>query len=78
MKVAVSIPDDIFAQADLIAARLKTTRSALYGRALKAYLQNITADQTCDALNAVIDAVGAQDATFSQVAARRRLLEAEW
>ena len=78
MKVAVSIPDDIFAQADRIAALQNSTRSALYGRALKAYLQNLTADNTCEALNAVVDALGVQDGAFAKAAARRSLLDAEW
>ena len=78
MKVAVSIPDDVFAEADRMATQLKTTRSALYGRALKAYLQRMTADQTREALDAVVDAVGSQNLDFSQAAARRRLFETEW
>lgn len=78
MKVAISIPDDVFAEADRMAAQLKTTRSALYGQALKAFLQNIDGDLTCDALNDVIDAVGPPNVTFAQTAAQRRLLQAEW
>ena len=34
MKVAVSIPDPIFAEAETLAKRFKTSRSKLYGRAL--------------------------------------------
>lgn len=78
MKVAISIPDDVFAEADQMAAILKTTRSALYGRALKAYLQNLSTDQTCEALNRVVDAIGFQDRSFTQAAGRRMLFDAEW
>ena len=78
MKVAVSIPDDVFAEADRVAEELGATRSALYSRALKAYLQTVTREGTTEALNAVVDAVGTADLAFSQTAARRRLLQTEW
>jgi len=38
MKVAVSIPDDIYSDADRTAARLGLNRSQLYARALRRYL----------------------------------------
>jgi len=38
MKTAISIPDDIFAQADALARVLKTSRSDLYTRAVREYV----------------------------------------
>lgn len=78
MKVAVSIPDDVFARADLMAEELGTTRSGLYGRALKAFLQSMDRDLTSEALDAVVDEVGAGDPGFVRQAARRRLAQTEW
>lgn len=78
MKVAVSIPDDVFARADRMAEELGTTRSGLYGRALKAFLQGMERDRTSEALDAVVDAVGAGDTGFVRQAARRRLAQTEW
>ena len=78
MKVAVSIPDDVFARADRMAEELGTTRSGLYGRALKAFLQSMERDRTSEALDAVVDAVGAGDPGFVRQAARQRLAQTEW
>ena len=77
MKVAVSIPDDVFAEADRMAERLGSTRSALYSWALKAYLEK-AGGGTTEALDAVVDAVGSTDQKFSHIAATRRLLKTEW
>ena len=78
MKVAVSIPDDVFARADRMAQELGTTRSGLYGRALKAFLQSMEIDRTCEALDAVFDAVGDENPGFVRQAARQRLARTEW
>jgi metal-responsive CopG/Arc/MetJ family transcriptional regulator len=38
MKTAISIPDDVFQQAEQVAKRLKMSRSELYVNAVKAFL----------------------------------------
>lgn len=43
MKTAISIPDDLFADADRAANKLHVSRSELYRRALQAYLQQLPA-----------------------------------
>lgn len=45
MKTAVSIPDPVFAAADDAARRLGISRSELYARALKRYLQDEPGDE---------------------------------
>jgi hypothetical protein len=40
MKVAVSIPGPVFADAERLAKRLKASRSEVYARALKAFVAN--------------------------------------
>jgi len=39
MKTAVSLPDDLFRQAEAIARRLRVSRSALYARAIADFLE---------------------------------------
>ena len=39
MKTAVSMPDELFLRADATARRLKLSRSALYAKAVSAYLE---------------------------------------
>lgn len=51
MKTAVSIPDDIFIEAERLTQRLKTSRSQLYADALRAYLARHDSDAVTDALN---------------------------
>jgi metal-responsive CopG/Arc/MetJ family transcriptional regulator len=38
MKTAISIPDDVFAEAERLARRLKKSRSELYSRAIREYI----------------------------------------
>ena len=53
MKVAVSIPDDVFRQADAAARRRKWPRSKLYAEAIKAFVAASDQDSVTDRLNAV-------------------------
>lgn len=53
MKTAISLPDDLFRQADDLAKRLGIPRSQLYARALAEYLDAHGSAQVTDALNAV-------------------------
>lgn len=79
MKVAVSIPDRIFEEAEEIARRLGTSRSEVYARALDAFAALHAPDRVTAALDAAVEAAGggAGDG-FSQEAARRALGRAEW
>jgi predicted transcriptional regulator len=54
MKTAVSIPDDLFHQADKLAADLALSRSALYARALKELVQRLKGEAVTAALNAAL------------------------
>ena len=77
MKAAVSIPDDVFAEADRLAKQLKTSRSQLYSRALREFLARHAPDQVTDAMNRVCDDVASSD-DFAQRAARRVVRKIEW
>lgn len=78
MKTAVSIPDPIFAEAELLARRLKTSRSEIYARALRAFIGNHAPDRVTRSMNEVVDAIGAAPDAFADRAARRVLAQVEW
>ncbi len=79
MKTAVSIPDEIFEEAERLAGRLKTSRSELYRRALEEYVSRHAPDPVTAALDATCANVGegAPD-ELTHVASRRTLERSEW
>lgn len=79
MKTAVSVPDEIFQQAEKLAKRLRTSRSQLYSSALREYLARHTDDDITAAINAVCDEVGETACDpFVAAAARATLRRVEW
>ncbi|MEO6191687.1 MAG: hypothetical protein ABIS20_01640 [Thermoanaerobaculia bacterium] len=78
MKTAVSIPDDIFEEAERLAAELQTSRSQLYSRALKEFVVRHAPDRLTEAMNRVVDDLGAEVDEFSRRAARRVLEPVDW
>ena len=59
VKVAVSIPDEVFEAAEELAARLRCSRSSLYARAL----QWLLADAERSEITAQLDAVYAEESS---------------
>ncbi|MEC4986593.1 MAG: hypothetical protein SAJ37_20545 [Oscillatoria sp. PMC 1068.18] len=53
MKTAISIPDSVFEEAETLAKQLGISRSELYTKALKTYLQKNNRKQILDTLNQV-------------------------
>jgi metal-responsive CopG/Arc/MetJ family transcriptional regulator len=78
MKTAVSIPDEVFKEADRLAKDLKTSRSDLYSRALKEFLARHAPDNVTEAINRTVAAVGETSDPFVTRAARRALESSEW
>ena len=79
MKTAVSIPDDVFLQAERTAKRLKKSRSQLYAEALAEYLaKREPATVTSDIDAALSRMPEAEDDAFVRAAARKALGESEW
>ena len=78
MKVAVSIPDSVFAEAERLARRMNTSRSEIYARALAAFVGDHAPDRVTQAINEVVDAVGTEPDAFTRAAARRALERTEW
>ncbi|MFA5844919.1 MAG: hypothetical protein WC971_08850 [Coriobacteriia bacterium] len=78
MKTAISIPDDVFADADELARALKQSRSKLYSRAVREYV----ARHSADSVTAALDSIYAEDPPagdgFGMAAARWALERSEW
>ena len=78
MKTAISIPDDVFEEAERLAIELQTSRSQLYSRALQEFVARHAPDRLAEAMNRVVDAVGSEVDEFSQRASRGVLEQVEW
>ena len=78
MKTAISIPDDVFEEAERLVTALQTSRSQLYSRALREFVAKHAPDRLTEAMNRVVDEVGPEIDEFSQRAAYRALERVEW
>lgn len=58
MKVAISVPDPLFRQAESVARRLGIPRSQLYARALELFLRQQRRPDVTERLDAVYGAPG--------------------
>ncbi|MBI2898164.1 MAG: ribbon-helix-helix protein, CopG family [Deltaproteobacteria bacterium] len=66
MKTAVSLPDDLFADADACARRLKLSRSGLLAAALREYLaRHGPTSGATDAWNRALAEAGREDALLT-------------
>ena len=79
MKTAVSIPDDVFQQAERLAQRTKRSRSRIFSDALREYLARHSPDEITEALNRACAQLGTQDEDQFAISAGRSILErSEW
>jgi metal-responsive CopG/Arc/MetJ family transcriptional regulator len=79
MKTAISVPDDLFAQAEQLIRRSKRSRSEVYSAALREYVARHDADQVTEALDAVVELVDQEsERPFTEAAAWRVLATTEW
>ena len=80
MKTAVSVPDDIFHQADRLARAAGKSRSEVYTAALRDYVARHTPDAITEAVNRVVDELGEAGTadSFTRDAGRRSLRSVEW
>jgi metal-responsive CopG/Arc/MetJ family transcriptional regulator len=77
MKTAISIPDDVFDEAEALARSTRQSRSQLYSRAVREYVARHSSDSVTAALDAVCSAEGT-DSDFATGAGRRTLERSEW
>jgi Arc/MetJ family transcription regulator len=83
MKTAISISDDLFAQAEHAAQRLGVSRSRFYALALQNYLQAAASQAVTDKLNELYaeKPAGLEPAALEApvaAASRKRLRQSEW
>ena len=78
MKTAISIPDDLFEDAEKLAKSLKKSRSRLYGDAVREYVTRHSADSVTQALDEVLEAVESTEDAFARRLARATLEQSEW
>jgi metal-responsive CopG/Arc/MetJ family transcriptional regulator len=78
MKIAISIPDDVFNEAERLAAELHCSRSQLYTRAVRDYVARRSGDKVTEMLNAVYGEDQQQDLEFLRAAAEHIFEESEW
>jgi len=78
MKTAISIPDDVFEEAEQMAQREKCSRSELYSRAIADYLRRHAPDRVTDEMNRTLRELEGETDDFAPAAARRILGRSEW
>jgi metal-responsive CopG/Arc/MetJ family transcriptional regulator len=79
MKTAISVPDDVYREAERHAKRTRKSRSQLYAEALKEYLARHAPDEVTARMNEVLEEVGQTGPDPFVGGAARRVLEAvEW
>lgn len=79
MKTAISLPDDVFREAERHAKRTRKSRSQLYAEALAEYLARHAPDEVTERMNQVLDELGGLGVDpFLDGAARRVLKDVEW
>jgi metal-responsive CopG/Arc/MetJ family transcriptional regulator len=78
MKIAVSIPDEVYERAERLARRTKMSRSRLYGDALNEYLARHAPDEVTVAVNRACAEISQTADPFVSSAARRILERSEW
>ena len=78
MKTAVSIPDDVFEEAERLARRTRKSRSQLFSDALKEYVARHASEEVTDAMDRVCAELEHQTDGFVSAAARCMLERTEW
>jgi hypothetical protein len=78
MKVAISIPDEVFSEGEALAKQFGTSRSELYRRALGEFIGRHAEAPVTRAMNEAIDAIGAGQDDFIAAASRHVLRKVDW
>ena len=78
MKTVVSIPDEIFVEADRLAKRMKRSRSEIFSRALTEYIARHTPDQATEAMDRTLAELDEPADPFTRAAGSRTLRRTEW
>lgn len=78
MKIAVSVPDDVFEEAERLARRMKRSRSEVYSRALAEYVARHVPDRVTEGMDRALAELGEPADEFVRAASRRILKRSDW
>jgi len=78
MKTAISLSDELFAQADYLARQSNKSRSQIFRDALREYLFRHAPDKVTESMNSVVDTIDQPIDDFVKITARRTLERNEW
>ena len=78
MKTAISVPNDVFEEAERLVRQTKRSRSELYTLALTEYLARHAPDRITEAMDRVVSEVAEEVDEFVVEASRRILSRLEW
>jgi hypothetical protein len=78
MKTAISLPDDVFRDAERYAKRANKSRSQVFSEAVSEYLARRSTDAVTESLNTVVDSLGPKADMFASKAAKAALKRVEW
>ena len=78
MKTAVSIPDQVFRDAEELVVREGGSRSGLYSRALTEYVARHAPDLVTEAMDSTLAELDTSADPFVAAAARRVLERSDW
>ena len=78
MKIAISLPKDVFEKAERLALKARKSRSQIYCEALREYVARHSPDDVTDALNRAMEQIGQAEEKFVALASARALARVEW
>jgi predicted transcriptional regulator len=78
MKVAVSVPDDVFQEAEQLAWRTKRSRSEVYSRALAEYVARHAPEGVTEAMDRALAEIGESTDDFVRAVSRRVMKRSDW
>lgn len=78
MRTAVSLPDDLFEQAERLAVQRNIHRDELFAEALREYVARHEPDAVTDAINRALEPEDLDVDPALVAAARRTLEQSEW
>ncbi|MGH7301952.1 MAG: ribbon-helix-helix protein, CopG family [Candidatus Rokuibacteriota bacterium] len=74
----MSVPDDVFEEAEQLARRMKRSRSEVYSRALAEYVARHAPDRVTEAMDRALAELGESADHFVRAVARRVLKRSDW
>jgi hypothetical protein len=78
MKIAISVPDPVYREAERAARRMRVPRSQFYSRAVEAYLKQAAREDVTERLNALYPEPPRESDAFLRRAAKDTFRRAKW